>query len=429
MGAGYDRSQPITITLLMGEYYYATYTYPALTEEEQKNASSALAVVSSDTVYYSAKKTCVSTVTFSDPTDFEVGGKISARLHDDHNDRTFTVTAVSEDRKTVTFFCDDMVTAKSLLEFKVSDDLRFSVAVDSAVNTVTETAVGYIQTREHKEDPEGRFDARIIIEANENYIKNFSSATLSMDFTLADGSTRAFSNSNTTLYREVQSGDDIYTATKDCALFGVAVIGVPMGTRSVSVKVTFRNAESGEEIEINIGTASLAITTGCEVSDVKGMSRYDSGNITVTEADDGRQLTDDEGALKLFDGTTKKHGTHKSEFSVSFTTRKANTLSGIIFTIANDTYTSGASRTYRAWMLYGQDETGRWWEVASSTRAITTGTGKVEDGVDPDTVEDSNRQAYIINNAGEFSSYRLEVIGGGGYTQMGEITLYTAKSN
>lgn len=418
VGAGYTKGEPTTVTLLIGDYFYATANFTP--------GTSALAVESSKTVYHSVKKTCVSSVTFAEPTDFKVGGEISARLHDDHNDRVFRIESVSEDRKTVTFVCDDFSTAKSLLEFKISDELRFSVTIDEEIDTVTETAVGYLQTRKNAEDPAGKLDSRIIIETNENFIQNYDSATMKMDYTLADGSLKSFTAQITTAYRKISAGSEIYTATQGCALFGVVVVGVPMGTERIAATVTFQNSETGENHLIDLGAASLSITTEEEVSTVKAMTKYGSDRITVTATDDGRPLDDGEGAMKLFDGTTAKHGTGNLNFSVSFKTQEAVTVSGIIFTIANDTYASGSSRTYRSWTLLGEDKEGNWWVVAVSNKPITTGTSAVADNVDPDTVDDSNREAYVIENAGRYSSYKLEVTGGGGYTQMGEITLYVS---
>ena len=412
VGAGFTSGVETTVTFLIGDKYYMQ---SVITPNETAHA-----VESSSTAYYTTEKKLVTTVTFVEDIAFTEGQTLTMRLHDDHTDRNATVTKV--DGKTVTIEVKDFSTSKSLCEFTLADGTKFSLPIN--VNPKTEKAIGYIQTRANA-DPT-KFDTRVLIEAHQDYTANFDSASLEITFTLANGTTRTFNVGSTTVYEEITAGNDIYTATDDCALFGHAITDIPKGTNAVAVKVTFHNSEEGTSETIDVGSASLTVTADATVSDIKAMNKVDSSDITVNSIDDGRSIDDGEGAKKLFDGTTSKHGSHSSTFTINFNTAEATTITGIIFTVGNDSYSN--DRYYTSWKLEGQNADGSWSVVAQSIGSVTKGSADYKDSEfpDPDALPDSQRQAYSVDNAGTYTAYRFTATGNGGnYNQMGEMTLYT----
>lgn len=265
VGAGYTANEETEITLLIGDRFYATTTFTP--------DSNALAVASSSATYQSALKTLSATVTFVDDHGLNVGDELSFRLHDDHTDRTATVTAV--DGKTVTLEAKNVDTTKSLLEFTVSDGVKFSIPVDTSVNTATLTATGYVQTRANATDSDNKYDTRIVVEANMDYLAQFTSATLELTFTTVDGETKVITSKTVQAYKKVTANGDEYLATENCALFGVAVINIPNEVNKVSAKVTFASGDTTDVIEL--GTAPLENPAHTPSIDTTGATNISEG--------------------------------------------------------------------------------------------------------------------------------------------------------
>ena len=98
----------------------------------------------------------------------------------------------------------------------------------------------------------------------------------------------------------------------------------------------------------------------------------------------------------------------------------------MIFTVGNDSY--GSDRYYTSWKLEGQNADGTWAVVSQSIGNVTKGSANYDAGSipNPDDLPDSQRQAYLVDNAGNYTNYRFTATGNGNnYNQMGELTLYT----
>ena len=418
VSAGYTAGEEATVTILIGDKYYVTGKFtPEVTSHQ---------IVSSEVIYSENSKTLTSTVTFAENLGLEVGDRITFQIHDENVDCSALVVAVKGN--TVTYVANDFTTTHSLVKGRLDDGSVFSMPIDH--KPVTDTAVGYVQTRENANDPENKFDTRIIVEGFENYVTCFKSATMDITFTLADNTTKTFSSEMSKAYNAIQAGSEVYTASGKCALFGVQITGVPFGVKNVSAVISFDKGLATEEI-LDLGSTNLTLTKEANVDTVKAMNKYDANSITVTgctASDKSHVTASGEGSYYLFDGTTSKFGSNaKPGFEVSFETAEAITISGLIFTIANDTNSSGSGRTYQAWTIYGIDANGDRVIVATSNHPVTIGVSNISGGVDPDTIDNANREAYLVVGADSFSKYVISITAGTAYTQMGEITLYTAQ--
>lgn len=108
-----------------------------------------------------------------------------------------------------------------------------------------------------RENEDGTYDARLVIEAVSDLLTTYDSATLVVDFGMADGSTHTKSlEDQVVAYTSVTAGDELITADEGYALMGVIVTGVDYeNILSVSATIILNLGE--ETTVIPIGTAII----------------------------------------------------------------------------------------------------------------------------------------------------------------------------
>lgn len=95
------------------------------------------------------------------------------------------------------------------------------------------------------------YDTRVVVAAPQTTMDACDSASLVVSFVTAEDTTVSSTpRSVTGIYRNVNAGDDTYTAGEGNVLFGVVVTGVPYGTKSVSATLTATTGEEEETIDL-----------------------------------------------------------------------------------------------------------------------------------------------------------------------------------
>ena len=96
----------------------------------------------------------------------------------------------------------------------------------------SETISAYMQVRTRA----GKQDLRLIFVCNKDVLYNFDKLTVSIDFTLKDGSKKAYhgtlgiGSNDFTLFYTVTADGDTFRAAEGCLLFGRAIVEIPENT-------------------------------------------------------------------------------------------------------------------------------------------------------------------------------------------------------
>ena len=417
IGTGMTKGQESEMILLIGDDYYMQGTLGAAN-------STTHAVVSSNTVLYTGSDMLVSTVTFADASAFNVGDTMTVRFHDNHYNVNIA-EVVAKDGNTVTIKAEKCYTNNTLCEFTLSDDSKFSVAIN-ATDTfyIVDGAYGYLQTKNGAN--EGEIDVRVIAEATKEVLDQYNRIGIQLTFTLKDGTKKAFDEiTSTEFYRSVSTSEGSYAAKDGYYLFGCVVTGVPVGVDKVDANVKLYNDEEGTNRVIDLGSGNLAETASANVDDVRKQTLIPATSITVNKFNGNADIGSGESSpARLFDGTTKKLGTGNVNYTVDFTLDQAVALTGIIFSVGNDS--RAYERSIKSWQLKAKRDDGSWAVIASWGRYLTLGENYDDNAItDPDLLPNGSREAFTLKNVAEYKEYQLVVEGKPNtFNQLGEISLY-----
>lgn len=243
VGAAYTAGQESTLTIWAGDNYYI--------EQKFTPTFTTIAVASSTSHVY-GDGGCDITVTFVDPNHgITEDDTVKVRAHDDHgNEKVFAVTSVNG--ATVTLHSDEYATGKTLLECTVSSGEKFSLSVDQY--TSVSGVKGSVQ---YKDDTEhSKLSTRIVVEGNEDYLNTYKAAAIHVEFTTDKDETKTGDVSVTKAFRTLLADGQPVTTTSDCMFFGVEVINIPYGTKSLTATLILTDKD-GEESKVTLGRANL----------------------------------------------------------------------------------------------------------------------------------------------------------------------------
>lgn len=251
VGAGFTKDQESTLTVVVDDQYYM--------EGKFKPSVTAHYVVDQTTTQYTVSKNVVSVVEFETLPNLQVGDAATLRFHDEH-DNINAAIVTSIDGNKVTFVASDVTVEHTLCEYTLGDGSKFTVTINEQKDilpggeTATDTVKGYVQVRPNANALFTAYDARILVEANEEYIKSFDLATI--NFTVTNGGvTKTFSYETDTIYRVINAGKEILTASEGCGYLGVSVSGIPTGVSNVSAELVL--TKGGVETKIVLGEATV----------------------------------------------------------------------------------------------------------------------------------------------------------------------------
>ena len=131
--------------------------------------------------------------------------------------------------------------------FKVYTEKNESSAVNPTKLSTTDMFGAYVQTGGVASAD--KHDLRVVLIANLAKLSAVRSATVTITFTLSDGSvktvikTLAAESSDYTLYRTVSAGDDSYAADSGCVLFGNIITDIPNGAYT-GVQITITETDT-----------------------------------------------------------------------------------------------------------------------------------------------------------------------------------------
>ena len=403
LGAELVQGQEYTLTILVGDDYYVQRNFTA--------ESTALATESSSVVYYYNQKGCDVTVVMHDANHgIQKNDTFTGCTHDEHDPKyTFTVTEVNG--KTVTMHSDTFQTSHTLLELtKEGSGAKIALSINGY--EAAKTAAGSIQYAEDNTNTYGAFNARVIVEINAAYLKNYKTAKLKVEFTTANDETKTGEVNITEVFRSIKAGGQTVTTSGTCVMFGVQVKHVPYGTKSVKASVTLTKADGETSDTLALGEATLPNDTDMFFT-VPGYA-WVQGELGITSST-GKN-SGGESAPYLFDKTGSKYGCGSNGADQTITWHYSSTkkIAGYAIFSGNDTV--GDGRNPRGWKLEGSMDSEGGWTLIDEQNAPEGQTLKIgEQGVGT---------FYPVENTVSYRYYRITFKTNNDYFQIGEIMLF-----
>ncbi len=405
LGAELVQGQEYTLTILVGDDYYVQRNFTA--------ESTALATESSSVVYYYNQKGCDVTVVMRDANHgIQKNDTFTGCTHDEHDPKyTFTVTEVNG--KTVTMHSDTFQTSHTLLELtKEGSGAKIALSINGY--EAAKTAAGSIQYAEDNTNTYGAFNARVIVEINAAYLKNYKTAKLKVEFTTANDETKTGEVNITEVFRSIKAGGQTVTTSGTCVMFGVQVKHVPYGTKSVKASVTLTKADGETSDTLALGEATLPDNTHLFI---RPGYAWVQGEMNVTSST-GKN-SGGESAPYLFDKTPSKYGFHSGGADQVITWNYSTTkkITGYAIFSGNDTDRGGnANRNPKGWKLEGSMDSEGGWTLIDEQHAPDGG-----------TINIGNHGAgtfYPVENTVSYRYYRITFETNSAYFQIGEIQMF-----
>jgi len=401
ISAAFTSGKEATVTIVFGNTgYYTEFTV-------SPDAAS-LTYDDAEAIIRGAKATI--TVTGADvAAAYKVGDTVKTRLHDDHNDRTLTVTAVEGNK--VVFSCDNFAaTSKTILEIGYGTDKAISVLVDEnkAGGVIPAPAEGttFNVALQTKPGANAGNDMRFVISArladlaagmsdNASIVQN---GVATLTFKKGDAVVKSFSKnvSDLPLYYEVVADGEYWTTEEGCALLGFIVRDVP--------------AFAWTSFEVSIKNGDDVLYEGSSEKDIKETVAM-GGYVWI----DGEQnVTADSGNNPgyLFDrlANTKYEGGNGNTREITWNYDSAKTVTLYAISAAGDTANYG-DRSANSWVLYGSTD-GQEWVI-------------IDDQTNPNLVKEGGQSSfYTVANPTAYQYYKINFVTQGGWFQIGEIKFF-----
>ena len=414
--AGFVTGEENTVTIVLGDTgYYTQFIYTSTFTSLHYDSAEAIVKGPRATI----------TVTGADvAAAYSVGEKVDVRLHDDHNDRLFTVTAIDGDK--VVFSCDDFAsTTKTLVEIGYATDTAVCVLLTEnyAGGTLPAPEEGelFYAAYQTRTGATAGSDIRYIFSADEmtlakGYLDGTSlaqNAKVTLTFKKGDAVVKklTLNFSDLEYMYFVKADNEYYGAAEDNALFGFIVRNVPtFAWTSQSVAITL-----GEETLYEAGTMKpieeIVALGGYVWIDGEENMAADQGNGSV-------------GKLFDRDGGQKYEAGNVAGATVTWNYAEPKTVSLYALTAAGDTASYKTTledgtiiynRTAQSWTFYGSTN-GTDWVIIDQQDAPNL------------VVEGGQSSFYEVNDPQAYQYYKIELVASGGWFQLGEMKLYEVAS-
>lgn len=361
--------------------------------------------------------------------NYSVGDTVRVRVHDDHNDRTFTVS--EKDGDTVVFTCNAFTpTSYTLLEVGYSSDANakaFSVTIDPANNIpggtmpAPEEGEDFAVAIQSRPGDLAGNDWRFLFTATpETLTEVFETGVATVTFNNGAAVVKSFSLSfaeDASFLREAVANGEYWYPADGYVLFGFIITDVPaFAWSSFTVQVV-----DGEEVLYEAtNSKSIAETVAMggyvwldgeqNIQAFGGTADAPVSGDTINRPDDG------EGVHMLFDKTVSKFGAGSGQgnmgnITVTWNYDEAKTVSLYAIYTGNDSR-QGTNRNPLSWVLYGS--------VDGEKFVVIDSVGT------PDLPQEGGQGKYYeVDEPAAYQYYRIEfVTNSGAYFQLGELKMF-----
>lgn len=416
INATLKKDVPSTVTLVFGNTGF-------FTEFEVVPNASSISCDSSEVVIKGAKATI--TLTGKAVSEaYKAGETVKVQLHDDHNDRTFTVASVTGE--TVVMTCDDFKsTSKTMLEIGKGTDKAITVNVDSNApggklsSPTTDGDVFNVFYQTRTGTLAGQ-DMRFIFavkkaDLSANDFSLYANGQMKITFKKGDAVVASYTESiqKLSLFDEVVANGEYWTPAKGDVLTGFILKDVPVfAWTSISLSIT-----NGEDV-------IYASTMEKDIKEQVAMGGFVwlNGEQNAHAGVGANNTSGETNANNLFDKDAYKYGFHSGAnttqtFTWNYADAKTVSLYGI--TTGNDSSGGNLVRNPKKWVFFGSNDEGEektWVEI---------------DKVDTPNLPGEGGQTafYTVNNPTAYKFYKIEMeINTNTYFQLGEIRLYETAS-
>ncbi len=360
---------------------------------------------------------------------YSLNETVKVRVHDDHNDRMFTVTEKEGD--TVVFTCTSFTsTTKTLFEVGYSSDANakaFSVTLDPANNKPGGTVPApsgendfavAIQSRDG--DLAGN-DWRFLFTATPEVLASvLDTGAAKVIFNKGDAVVKTFTMSfanDATFLREVTANGEYWYPSEGYVLFGFIISDVPAFAWS-SFTVQVVNGEDVLYEATNSKSIAETVAMGGYIwlNGEKNIQAFGGTAESPVSGDTINRPGNGEGLHNLFDKTASKFGAgdsqgNKGNITVTWNYDDAKTVSLYAIYTGNDSRGNNYNRNPLSWVLYGSND-GKEYVVIDT----------VDDPALPN--EGGQGKYYVVDEPTPYQYYKIEfVTNSGKYFQLGEIKM------
>ena len=367
---------------------------------------------------------------------YSLNETVKVRVHDDHNDRMFTVTEKEGD--TVVFTCTSFTsTTKTLFEVGYSSDANakaFSVTLDPANNKPGGTVPApsgesdFAVALQSRDGDLAGNDWRFLFTATPEVLASvLDTGAAKVIFNKGDAVVKTFTMSfanDATFLREVTANGEYWYPSEGYVLFGFIISDVPAFAWS-SFTVQVVNGEDVLYEATNSKSIAETVAMGGYIwlDGEKNIQAFGGTAESPVSGDTINRPGDDEGVHQLFDKTVAKFGAgdgqgNKGNITVTWNYDDAKTVSLYAIYTGNDSRNDNYNRNPLSWVLYGSNDGSVYYEI---------------DRVDNPELPNFGGYGkyYEVDNPTSYQYYKIEFVTNSGvYFQLGEIKmLETATSS